>query len=120
VPDSPAVCPLCEASCGILVDTDGERVRGVRGDPDDPLSRGHICPKAAALADLHADPDRLRVPVVRATTLLRYPAAGEALARLAGRVTPEAMRRLNYVVDGESRAPAAVVREFLDALEGGV
>ena len=45
----PATCPLCEASCGILVDTDGEHIRSIRGDEDDPLSRGYICPKAAAL-----------------------------------------------------------------------
>ena len=35
----------------------------VRGNPDDPLSRGHICPKGVSLADVHADPDRLRRPV---------------------------------------------------------
>lgn len=62
---SPSTCNLCEAECGILVEHDGERVLGVRGDPDDPQSRGHICPKAAALADLHADPDRLRRPLER-------------------------------------------------------
>ena len=31
----------------------------------DRLSRGHICPKAIALQDIHADPDRLRTPVRR-------------------------------------------------------
>lgn len=60
-----ATCPLCEASCGILVDTDGEHIRSIRGDDDDPLSRGYVCPKATALADLHDDPDRLRAPLVR-------------------------------------------------------
>ena len=43
-----ATCPLCEASCGILVDTDGERVRSIRGDEDDPFSRGYICPESRA------------------------------------------------------------------------
>ena len=37
----------------------------VRGNPDDPLSRGHICPKGVALADVYEDPDRLRRPVKR-------------------------------------------------------
>ena len=60
------------------------------------------------------------VPVVHSTTLLRYPDVGDALARLAGRVTPDEMRRMNYAVDGEQRAPADVVREFLDALDRGV
>jgi anaerobic selenocysteine-containing dehydrogenase len=48
--------------CGIVVEHDGDRVLGIRGDADDPFSRGHICPKAVALQDLHHDPDRLRTP----------------------------------------------------------
>ncbi len=63
------VCNLCEAICGLLVEVedgpDGPHVTAVRGDPDDPLSRGHICPKGVALPDLHEDPDRLRRPVRR-------------------------------------------------------
>jgi anaerobic selenocysteine-containing dehydrogenase len=51
--------------CGIVVETDGDRVVGIRGDADDAFSRGHICPKAVALGDVHADPDRLRLPMVR-------------------------------------------------------
>jgi anaerobic selenocysteine-containing dehydrogenase len=53
---------LCEASCGLVVETDGNRVISVRGDKDDPLSRGHICPKATAIADITGDPDRVRAP----------------------------------------------------------
>ncbi len=37
----------------------------IRGDDADPFSRGYICPKATALADLHHDPDRLRRPIAR-------------------------------------------------------
>jgi anaerobic selenocysteine-containing dehydrogenase len=59
------VCNLCEAICGLVFTLDGDRVTAVRGDPDDPLSRGHICPKAVALQDVHEDPDRLRRPVRR-------------------------------------------------------
>ena len=58
-------CPLCEATCGLAITTERDRVVGVRGDADDPFSRGYVCPKAAALADLHDDPDRLQRPVVR-------------------------------------------------------
>lgn len=58
-------CSLCEAMCGIAIETDGGAIRAIRGDPEDPFSRGHICPKAVALADIHADPDRLRRPIRR-------------------------------------------------------
>lgn len=58
-------CHLCEAMCGIVIEHQGEQIVSIKGDPDDPLSRGHICPKAVALQDLHSDPDRIRQPMKR-------------------------------------------------------
>jgi len=58
-------CHLCEAICGLVIETENEGIVSIRGDKNDPLSRGHICPKAVALKDLHEDPDRLRKPVKR-------------------------------------------------------
>ncbi len=60
-------CHLCEAICGVVIETEGERILSIKGDKDDPLSRGHICPKAVALKDIHEDPDRLRNPLQRTT-----------------------------------------------------
>ncbi|MGZ4429197.1 MAG: molybdopterin-dependent oxidoreductase [Nocardioidaceae bacterium] len=59
------VCNLCEAICGLVLTLEDGRVTSVRGNPEDPLSRGHICPKAVALQDVYDDPDRLRRPVRR-------------------------------------------------------
>ncbi len=59
------VCNLCEAICGLQLTIEDGAVTSVRGNPADPLSRGHICPKGVAIGDLHADPDRLRRPVKR-------------------------------------------------------
>jgi anaerobic selenocysteine-containing dehydrogenase len=72
-------CTLCEAHCGITVDVEGDRVLRIAGDPDDAMSRGYICPKAAALADLHSDPDRLRRPVRRVGERFEEIGWGEAL-----------------------------------------
>lgn len=58
-------CHLCEANCGLLISVEGRKVLSIKGDPDNPLSRGHICPKATAVADLQDDPDRLRTPMKR-------------------------------------------------------
>ena len=58
-------CNLCEAICGLSIEHDGSKAISIKGDKDDPLSRGHICPKAIALQDIHTDPDRLRTPVLR-------------------------------------------------------
>ena len=55
-------CNLCEALCGMRVAVDGGASPRLRGDRDDVLSRGHICPKAPALRELLDDPDRLRHP----------------------------------------------------------
>jgi anaerobic selenocysteine-containing dehydrogenase len=62
------VCNLCEAICGLLITVEDGAVTGIRGNPADPLSRGHICPKGTALADVHEDPDRLRRPLRKVTT----------------------------------------------------
>ena len=58
-------CHLCEAICGLEIKTQGDEVISIKGDKDDPLSQGYICPKATALQDLQSDPDRLRQPVKR-------------------------------------------------------
>ncbi|MFF5261921.1 molybdopterin oxidoreductase family protein [Actinomadura viridis] len=59
-------CPLCEALCGLeLTLDDAGAVTGVRGDRNDPLSKGFICPKGATLGRLDGDPDRLDAPLVR-------------------------------------------------------
>jgi osmoprotectant transport system permease protein len=57
------------------------------------------------------------VPVARRETLLRHPAAREALERLAGQITIEDMRRMNHAVDAGRQDPAAVARDFLARLE---
>lgn len=58
-------CNLCEAICGIEITVKGDRQLEIRGDKDDPFSRGYICPKAVALQDIHYDKDRLTYPVRR-------------------------------------------------------
>jgi anaerobic selenocysteine-containing dehydrogenase len=61
-------CPLCEAMCGLVIEHRAGAVLSIKPDREDVLSRGHICPKAVALKDLHEDPDRLRGPLRRTAT----------------------------------------------------
>jgi anaerobic selenocysteine-containing dehydrogenase len=73
------ICMLCEAVCGVTVEG-----TSVRGDPDDPFSRGHLCPKAAAIPDIMNDPDRVREPRRKSGEAVAWPAAlDEAGARIA-------------------------------------
>ncbi|HEV2991895.1 MAG TPA: glycine betaine ABC transporter substrate-binding protein [Candidatus Angelobacter sp.] len=64
--------------------------------------------------DEHYFPPYEAVPIVRRECLEKFPAIGNALQRLSGRITEQDMRRLNYAVDGEKKDVVAVVREFLN------
>lgn len=59
------VCNLCEAMCGLEIEYAGDDILAIRGDKNDPFSKGHICPKATALEDIYRDSDRLKLPVKR-------------------------------------------------------
>jgi anaerobic selenocysteine-containing dehydrogenase len=82
------VCPLCEATCGLELRTRGREVIGIRGDREDVFSRGFICPKAYALKELDADPDRLRAPLVQRDGALRPVSWDEAFAEIERRLPP--------------------------------
>jgi anaerobic selenocysteine-containing dehydrogenase len=58
-------CPLCEAICGLEFQYEGDALTAIRGDRDDPFSRGHVCPKGNAILDLESDPDRVTRPLLR-------------------------------------------------------
>lgn len=63
--ESTFTCNLCESLCGLRVSLEDGAVKSIRGNPDDLLSRGHICAKAHALGELFHDPQRLRQPQLR-------------------------------------------------------
>ena len=66
-----------------------------------------------ALADdRHYFPPYDAVPIVRQSTLARFPQLRAALADLADKLSASDIRRLNYAVDGQHQDVAAVVRSF--------
>lgn len=84
---APRICPLCEATCGLTLTIEGVTVTGARGDREDIFSRGFICPKGASFGGLDADPDRLRVPLVRGDDgELREASWSEAFDLIAARI----------------------------------
>lgn len=82
------MCTVCEATCGLVLEVEGREVRSIRGNPDDVFSRGYICPKGVALAELDADPDRLRQPLVRRDGTLVPATWEEAWAEIARGLAP--------------------------------
>jgi anaerobic selenocysteine-containing dehydrogenase len=79
-------CNLCEAMCGMVVTLEDGRITGLRGDDEDVLSRGHICPKGPALRDVYEDPDRLRHPVRRTASGWQRIGWDEAIDEVATRL----------------------------------
>ncbi|OBJ72655.1 dehydrogenase [Mycobacterium sp. 1274756.6] len=53
-----SVCPYCAVGCGQRVFVKDEKVIGIEGDPDSPISRGRLCPKGAASEQLVNSPGR--------------------------------------------------------------
>ncbi|MFM9595324.1 molybdopterin oxidoreductase family protein [Streptomyces scabiei] len=82
------VCPLCEATCGLVLTIEGTRVTKARGDRDDVFSNGFICPKGASFGAADADPDRLRTPLVRVDGELREATWQEAFDAVAAGLRP--------------------------------
>ena len=58
-------CNLCEAMCGLTIETEADEIISIKGDKEDSFSKGHICPKAMGLKDIYLDKDRLKRPVRR-------------------------------------------------------
>jgi anaerobic selenocysteine-containing dehydrogenase len=79
-------CNLCEAMCGLRIELEDGRIRSIRGDPDDPFSRGFVCPKATALEDVHRDPDRQKQPLRRTGDSWTAVGWSDAFDEVAGRL----------------------------------
>src|ERR671934_2193679 len=81
-----SLCPYCGVGCGLLVRTEGGRLREVAGDPIHPVNRGRTCRKPLELpAAVHAA-DRATVPLLRGSRDERFEEAtwDAALAAIAG------------------------------------
>ena len=82
-------CHLCEATCGLELHIEDDRIALVRGDRDDVFSHGYLCPKGSALGRLDADPDRVRTPLVKDAHGRFRPASwDEAFARIDAGLAP--------------------------------
>ena len=87
-----SICPYCSVSCGMLIYSLGDKAKNVvpkvihvEGDPDNPVSRGTLCPKGAGVMDMINAPTRVRYPQVREAGAKEWKRIGwdEALTRIA-------------------------------------
>lgn len=63
---TPSICPYCGVGCGQLVYHNNGKLISIEGDPQSPISRGHLCPKGADTYELHTHPGRLKKVKYRA------------------------------------------------------
>ena len=55
---TPSVCPYCSVGCATLIHTIDGKVVNIEGDPRSPHNEGALCPKGAAIFQLHVNPNR--------------------------------------------------------------
>lgn len=79
-------CNLCEAMCGVAIEVEEQQILSIKGDQDDPFSKGHICPKALGLKDFHEDPDRLKAPMLKTNEGWKEISWGKAFDFVASKV----------------------------------
>lgn len=80
------ICPLCEATCGLTLTLEDDRVVAARGDSEDVFSAGFVCPKGASFGQLDGDPDRLARPLIRRDGVFTEVGWDEAFAVVAERL----------------------------------
>jgi assimilatory nitrate reductase catalytic subunit len=74
-----STCPYCGVGCGVIIESEGPQITGVRGDPDHPANFGRLCTKGSTLHQTAS------AAVTRQTRLL------QPLRRRARRTAPEAI-----------------------------
>jgi len=55
---TPSICPYCSVGCATLIHTVDGQIVNIEGDPRSPHNEGTLCPKGAAIFQLHVNPNR--------------------------------------------------------------
>jgi len=79
-------CRICEATCGLEVDVEDNRVVAIRPDPEHVVSKGYACVKGTRFASVQHSPDRLLEPIRRTAAGWQPVGWDEALRDIAGKM----------------------------------
>jgi formate dehydrogenase major subunit len=60
-----SVCCYCSVGCSLLVHTVDDQIVNIEGNPASPINYGNLCPKGAAVFQLHVNPNRLTKTLYR-------------------------------------------------------
>ncbi len=99
-----STCPYCGVGCGVIIESDGDRITGVRGDPAHPANAGRLCTKGSTLHLTAAAPVQMQTRLLRPLRRERRDQAlapvswdealdtvAEGLVRVAGQHGPDAV-----------------------------
>ena len=99
-----SICPYCGVGCGQVVYHKQGKLISIEGDPESPISRGHLCPKGADTFELHTHPGRLKKVKYRAPYSRRWQEIEleTAMEMVADRAWDTRDRTFQETRDGES------------------
>jgi formate dehydrogenase major subunit len=99
-----SICPYCGVGCGQLVYHREGKLISIEGDPESPISRGHLCPKGADTYELHTHPGRLKTVRYRAPYSRQWEdlSLETAMDMVAQRVWETRERNFEESRDGQS------------------
>jgi anaerobic selenocysteine-containing dehydrogenase len=83
----PTSCVLCAQNCGLLVQVENNRIIKVKGDPDNPRSRGYLCRKGQKIANFQHHDDRLTKPLKKASNGFVEITWEKALSEIGGKLS---------------------------------
>jgi formate dehydrogenase major subunit len=84
----PSVCPYCAVGCDTVIYAKDGVILDIEGDPNSPINQGTLCPKGAAIYQLHVNPNRLTQVLYRRPGGTAWETLGldEAMDMVAARV----------------------------------
>ncbi len=105
--ETKSTCPYCGVGCGVVIESEGAQITGVRGDPDHPANFGRLCSKGSTLhltaAASIAKQTRLLTPMRRASRheAPRATAWDSALDEIAERLTTTEPDHIGLYISGQ-------------------
>ena len=79
-------CVLCGQNCGLEVFVEENRIAKVKGDKDNPRSKGYVCRKGVNIAFHQHHSDRLSHPLKRVGEKFERVSWGQAIEEIAGKL----------------------------------
>ena len=103
--ETKSTCPYCGVGCGVVIESDGLQITGVRGDPEHPANLGRLCTKGSTLhltaAPAYAQQARLLQPMRR----LQRTSAPQVASRVSH---PRGVSRGVRALDDDRPAPVTL------------